>query len=275
MTTEKNDTQVSTEGGLVFWSAAAANRSLLITGLTEAGFDSKWVQDMVPQQTQYVALRDALKKVYDGGSYLVRPVKGGRTRLTVVRETPGESHEEGNEYETILNVRVPEGDDPVLSAGEDVSSQYERERGIVPASVLGGVLKSIVSDLSGVSLRSRGGVYYLRQHALSEWRKVQDAVRKATHYDADVYLLRSQVDVETVRALTAGLSREANAIKESVDAVIDAERDPEKVLNSVRATAKKLREYREVIGNSAESVEKLLEETEANLDAAALLAAAV
>jgi hypothetical protein len=200
-------------GSVSYWSIGGrTDRQKLIDGLKAAGFENHNPDPRTP----YSALQLALAEVFGNATTLVRPL-AKKAGFAVVNETRG-NEKTGNEYETLVTATLPPVGqiglpnlDPPIKVVE-VLTAYATSMAQVPSGSVATCLTKIVAALGGVPLREAGGVYWVPQASMAQFRQVVAAVEAA---DPDgknrVSVMTAVFDESTVRAVADGLRAEVEA----------------------------------------------------------------
>ncbi len=263
--------QVSTAGVVSFWHLSGVVRAEALQEAWAAeGLDSSHLPTLpTPRAALGRAVneikerRQLVRVLEDGWAFVseserdgkLRYVQLGTVKLDVVGrlqfsdDTPGEIRVQvGNDYNRIL----------FELSHQDITAWVTDQ----------------AKRLNGTALRDTGGVWYLPQAAVEEWRKIARVLRKVSgHLIYEIPALKSN---EAIEAILAALSREAEDEAAAMEAQIVAGDLGSRALQTRQARAtrleQKLSSYEEALGRAMPELSVRLEGLRANL-AAALLAA--
>ena len=168
----------SSKGNNVFFSTGSkTNADKLKTGL-----DALNLGQFAPKKnSKLVALHQALKGVCGRKDRLIRPLKG-EPGYAVVREEKGEDGKSLShtvEFDALMPTdshcpvfRDPDGE--YFSPFEDnaITQRFQIECERVQASAISKSLVQIIDYMHGISLRPRGGVYWVPQGAVDRFENV-------------------------------------------------------------------------------------------------------
>ena len=278
---------MSAAGAIVYWSPAEhSDGAKLREGLTAAGFEA-FAPEARPAEA---VLRDALECTVASPTMLVRPLDKGVKGFVVVQEN---RDSQVNEYEALFTtIMRPGGTDYqttcLCDAGNDVLNQYGcaiRERWAAlqdafrPAQVSGCLVK-VLGALAGIRLRPQGAIYWLPAGVLELWGKVMSAVEQAAFVgeSARMYMVRTAMDADTVRAVHDAIVAEAKTEADTIDAEVMGGTLGARALSTRVTTAKNLRTkiklYESILGTSLADLSVTVEKVEVAAAMAAMAAAA-
>jgi hypothetical protein len=262
-------------GAVTYWSLG------LWTELEKlkADFTTLGLEGFIPEpRTPSACLKDALDSCYPLTSQLIRPLKS-KDGFVVVEETRGL---DDNSYRTIITARVHPLTLQVnvspydYTVAQNVLEQFNKHLGLLrPAQVTGALVKYIES-LGGTKLRLGGGLYWLADGQLDKWLLAASAVERAGLGKAhSVYLLRTVMDADAVRAVqdavTAEIMAEAESMHKEVLGGDLGERALQHRQDAAMKLRKKVREYEEILGVGLESLRLSCDKLEDAAASAALL----
>jgi hypothetical protein len=262
-------------GAVVFWSLGEWTE----LDKLRHDFSGLGLEGFIPEpRTPAACLKDALDACYPLTKQMVRPLKT-KDGFVVVEETRGQDE---NQYRTLLTARV----DPITlqvnvypydyQVAKDVLASFNRHLGLLrPAQVTGALVKYIES-VGGTKLRPNGGLYWLADHKLATWLEAASAVERAGLGKAhSVYLLRTVMDADAVRAVQDAVTQEIMTEAESLHKEVLGGELGERALEHRRGAAMRLREktreYEEILGVGLESLRLAVDKLEDAAAAAALL----
>jgi hypothetical protein len=236
---------IKVSGAVTFWSLT----DRIDLKVLKEGFAAVGMEGCVPEERSALsALKAALVKVAGDRNRLIRelPVpelpanapadekRAKRVRgYTVVdeavkgeREMPDGSKTTILEYEESYCVALVAGDvivfDRESPEAEAVKAAYDEERNIVTEAAVSRAMVRVLDKLSATTLRPTGGVYYIPDANLYKWEKVAEAVRAAVKAGgdgtADVYLIRTNLDDDAVKAVAAAMAREIETEASALEA---------------------------------------------------------
>jgi len=254
-----NTTNISVSGVVTYWRLSWTDRNRLEQALTAIG-----LPELLPDQRQPTTiLRNAMQQLYGGNGHLIRPLADG-DGWEVVDERKGV---QANDYGHILSARV-QGE---TSASIEVSvtttadqrdaivTRYDELRDRLHADAVAAMLTRYVSGrCHGTSLRPAGGVYWVPEDQVAQWRRLVEAVEAAAVDANSVYLLRTAADegmVTAVRdAITHELQSAAAEIGEDVKSTALGERALQGRVEASKKLSAKLTRYESLLGESLTSV---------------------
>lgn len=269
----------STQLGTVsFWTLTATPHAALADALESIGF-----KDFTPERTTpFMSLYNALRSIYP--QKLVRQLK--KNGFTVVTEETGEDE---NAYSSSMTAKleVADGDgEPALkitggTAEEQraVHAGYRAGRDMVSATSVGQMLARIARDkASATLLRPTGGIYWIAEKYMQDWRRVSDAVERAGRGNR-IYAIHHELDADAVRAVHDSLIEEMRGNIERLTREINSGELKERALTSreaeARSLASKVKEYEIILGTSLAALKAELESVETAAATAVMLASAV
>lgn len=261
-------------GGNVFWSPKDCQREALRQQLAAIG-----LEDYTPcQRTEAAALKMALEEYTEDMLADRRARKGGNGE-TVKRDKivqPLLSQKEdgfevvdvtrkqrGNDYVCDFRARVHEGQ-VIISYGyanqAKIQAAYEVYRATLGGTAIGGALVEIVKAMQGVSLKDSGGVYWLPPDKCERWEEIIRAFESAG--DNKVYIMRTVMDLQTVRAVSDNIADEVlKANKDLQDEICSGKLGEQAVLNRLekaRALHQRVRSYEEILGKTMVSLHEAI-----------------
>tara|TARA_Y100001938_G_scaffold138836_1_gene204903 strand:+ start:4917 stop:5783 length:867 start_codon:yes stop_codon:yes gene_type:complete len=217
-----------------FWTLTNSDKLILQEGFKELGIDSLIPDPRIDTQ----ALNRALSLVFRGRDYTIKTVKGTSGYIICGREDLGDGR---RRYTEALRVTFKSS-----TSGEPVSLEYEhgsedtsiqvhswtlhqiedefrRQEGIIPANTLGTVLSKVARKERGVSMRPRGGMYWLPEDKREFWEKVAEVVNKANS-DNTISIMETIVNKNSLSAIRSGLIRQVTSgLKQLEEGIEDGE----------------------------------------------------
>lgn len=270
---------VKTAGASVWWRLKGDfHRGALRHFLVEEGLDSEeWLPKEPKEERCFSRAVKALYKdkhhnvesLPDGGGYAV--VKKTKSKTSVDHDT---------EFTLKLeNGSVVAGGDGFAPVGEllDTTEKTNYFRTRVISDDVSAWLIDCAERLGAVSLRERGGIYFIPNKSLVIWRKLVSALVKASNGAHTVYSLSTLHEDDAVAAILDALTAEAEEFFSSCSEKIEKGTiGGKRAISNRRDDADKLlakiKSYEKLLGKSLETLTEACAETELEL-AAALLAA--
>lgn len=192
---------IAYNGIIVYWSLSdGTNIHLLRQGLQDIGS-----AHLIPAtRVDLQALQRSIREAFPGKHTLIRPLSG-EPGYAVVHE-----HSGGTEMEYEEEVRFFVVGKRVLCSEmnhpkeEFIQEEYQKQKNLVTANKLGGVLVKACHELKGIPLRNRGGLYWIPETNRSRWEEIvrvveQSNIRNTTH------LLKTTTDRKTLDAVCDSL----------------------------------------------------------------------
>lgn len=277
-------------GAIVLWRMSGdTNFDTLKAKFEELGLDAKLLPEM-PSPDK--ALTRAVRTCEDK-RILVRPLPGRRGGYALIHESAREEMgaDATFEYAMSLQARLnyPVGGVPELvisgpgaqsPVADGIRAAYRSGLERLTSSDTAGWLCEMVRHVKAVPLRDTGGVYFVPRQHLDEWRKIALALRAASaSYASEIPALQSKEAVDTI---LDSLQREADQFLGNMEDELQAAaqtadgmggRAIKTRLGKCEATVEKLSVYEELLGVKLTNVQQRLNMLQANLAAAALVAA--
>lgn len=230
--------EISMLGAVVLWKLAQFDRQKIQYALKAMGL-SKYIPK---EKTNREALKQALKRrafvLTDPHQevMVINPethkkqqgANGKRYELVSVRRSSQE-----NTYQTVYSVMIPKsGEDihlikPAVPATNNVGQQtiagswwqeeeelkglYSKEKTLLEAAPVGSALSDIcVYEFEGTGIRPSGGVYWIPNRHLVDWKRLRDSIPGCTvpGAEAKLFSLGVRRDEDAVIAVTAGIVKE-------------------------------------------------------------------
>jgi hypothetical protein len=253
----------------VFWSSGEADHTLLETNLKAAGFS----QFTFNRKSEGTALRDALQKIFSRSHRrLIRPLGPGVAGYGIYKEEVSKDGETLNHVE-IIRVKVSGGslvfagdrfeglpEDKRSSIIQMISNIFTLEKGKVSDSQITRLLVRALESLQGVSLRPRGGIYWLNQGSVEKWIAFVSAVEASATEESSIEVYRQNVamDDDAIRAVSAALTHEINKTVEDLQAEVVSGSAGKRRLQTLGREATglhdKIREYETLFGIALKSL---------------------
>lgn len=286
-------TDVSTAGALSYWRLSGPlDGNALRAAWVAAGLDADWLP---APPTATVALARTLTSYagvsrVDGVRCERRAVKvrgnnewAGGWILTDLRTHDG--HVEPHE---LLHARLDASDTLIVEVSPDVSfdladfrARFDRESAALAPTDVSNWLIRLAGRLDAVSLRDRGGIYFLPRTQVELWERIVATVEAVSAGAYQVFRIPALQTKDAVQAILDALEHEAidtiQAFEAAISATGDAALGPRALATKQRqaaALAEKLGRYEALLGTKLDVIRQTLELTQANLAAAVLAAEA-
>lgn len=181
-----------------------------------AAFSSVGLSDVAPYaRTPLACLEASLRSLYGKRGVLIRPL--GSDGYAVVEDVPHEA-EMRMDHRDVQAARV-NADGTLTIREDDVVGRYEIEqrynaaRGQIDHEGLSAALTQAIVALSGTPVRARGGVYWLPGPSAAKWSELGKVLGTITigQGRAALYSVTTVGDADTVRAISAAFTRQADA----------------------------------------------------------------
>jgi hypothetical protein len=260
-------------GAVVYWSTGPSQRDLLRAALERLGLG----EHTPSPRTDAAALKIALKEYAAGvkcktKDRIVQPhAQQAKHGFEVVEVELGESR---NEYTIDFSAKVTDGGRVEVTNGlgprQALQDAFDTHKSTLAATAVSKALVDILSELGGTALREAGGVYWLPEDAIGKWQDVAAAVEAcATEKPTSIYLLRTVMDEQAVRAvrdaIVAEVTGAAAAIAEEVG---ERQLGEEALENRKKVTAglhERVKRYETILGEAMESLHAVVDSVEASL----------
>lgn len=164
-----------------------------------------------------------------------------------------------------------------------VREAFNRFRGVLVVEDISSWLTKLAARCAGVSVRETGGVYFIPRDRLAVWRTVAEALAAASaHRVYRVPAVHGEEAIEAILdALAAEAAREAELMEAELQTSADASDDDKLSARQLRTRAErcqqqlvKLATYEKLLGRKLPEVQERMENLNANIAAAALVATA-
>jgi hypothetical protein len=256
-------------GGLVWWSLDGdVKLDVLRSTWEDAGLD---VELLPKGMSPSVALRDALTDMKDGRSTLVRPLRTEHEGFILVHETFDDNgHPEyvnGLSAQLVANELVIDGADDAAEA-EQVRRLYARNLATLSNHGMSVWLVRLVHGLETLTLKDKGGVYFVPGNRMEEWQRYIDVLRQCSRCRFGIMpAMRSK---EATRAILETVTADAAAAIEKIEDELDAgERSGKRFLNTrqdrLREIEAQLQTYEQLLGVSMTKLRGVLDEASARI----------
>lgn len=230
--------EISMLGAVVLWKLAQFDRQKIQYALKAMGL-SKYIPK---EKTNREALKQALKRrafvLTDTHQEVMvinpethkkqQSANGKRYELVSVQRSSQE-----NTYQTVYSVMIPKSGEqelhlikPGVLANNNVGQQaigswwqeelllkdlYNKEKTVLEAAPVGSALSDIcVYEFEGTVIRPSGGVYWIPNRHLVDWKRLMDSIPGCTvpGGEAKLFSLGVRRDKDAVIAVTAGIVKE-------------------------------------------------------------------
>jgi hypothetical protein len=257
-----NTQAISVSGAVTYWRLSWTDRERLRQTLIDNGLS----EHLLPAARHATTvLRNALQQLYGGNGHLIRPLDGG-DGWEVVDERKGVT---SNDYAHILSARIHGVASRHIEASvtttadqrSAIVARFDELNNRLHADAVAALLTRYVSGpCHGTSLRPAGGVYWVPEDKLPQWKRLVAAVETAgeTPNSNGVYLLRTAADegmVIAVRdAITHELTTAAAEIGEDAKSSALGEVALQGRVEASKKLSAKLTRYESLLGESLTSV---------------------
>lgn len=287
-----SDVSRDAAGAIVLWRLSGeTNFDALRATFVAQGMDEKLLPALPSPE---VALRRAMEAQVDK-RVLRRALPGKGNGYALVTEQADESDTSAPlQYKVTLQVRLVKSDghpDGVYldmahsgastQVSDEIHAAFRANMRRLEAYDTAEWLCRMVKHVQAVPLRDTGGVYFVPRQTLPVWRKVVASLRAASAtFIAEIPALQSS---EAVDAILDSLRREADQFSGSLEAELaEAAQRPDGMgsraiktrLGRCEDAAEKLGVYERLLGVKLDEVRVRVEQLQANLAAAALIAMA-
>jgi hypothetical protein len=276
-------------GALCYWDITkSTSLPMIADGLKSFGL-AKYIPE---PRTQQSCLRAVLDDVYvppeKEQRYVVRPVKNGITGFAVVSERPKDHAMPGDDWGTVIATAGFTEDGTLVVEPHDYDKVRAIEDGMrgaaewLPAASVGKCLSELIEYYDGVTLRSAGGLYWLNNTALDDWKRVADLFEAASvtanTKPSNVYALSVTADDQMIRAVGNALTDEVEAACRAIeDDVKDPDMRPNVCLRRMEKAGEveaKVRRYEAAFGEPMAKLTALTQQAATNAAMACLKASA-
>jgi hypothetical protein len=176
-----------------------------------------------------------------------------------------------NDYSRLFGMRVNGTERPetvfgwgVLEYEYEIADSYRQNRVTVSASAVGQMLVKAVQQLHGTCVRSVGGVYYLPDGAVDDWRKLCEAVEEPDGTQITWYEIR--LNSSSMRAIGEAITNELTTASQSALNDVSSGKLGKRALENreteMNTYRQKMREYEGILQSPLDDVRKSLEKTE-------------
>lgn len=251
-------------GVVTFWSLSEYSRLAdLRDGFRAAGLGKQAPEAAHPS----AALKGALGAVFEDAKYLIRPLKK-RGYCVVIEERGAEE----NRFSTVARAVLDDAGALECwahdwSTEDKIRLAFEEHKSLVTAGQLSGVLSRLAQGhFGGTALRPTGGIYWLHQSHADCWGALSRVVEAAAIKSSAVYLLRHDLDPDSVRAVQDAIFAEVTGEADRLQAAIDSGELGARGLEGRRRDAEALRakvqEYETILGVGLSTLHEVLQAVE-------------
>ncbi len=265
-------------GAVVYWSCGTTPRGALRDRLLWLG-----LEEMMPaERTDASALKAALASVCKSEKgedkdddclidYAVQPHKNqgkdGYDVASVRRYVDRNSTSQEFGAKVVGGrVQITHG---FCTSLYDLQRSFEHFKTELSGSAVSAFLVKMVLKLGGVTLREKGGVYYVPSRAIEGWTQIADAVEEAGGFDKEnnrvnqCYLLLTPMTAQTFRAVRDAITAEVTAESEAIAAEIAKGEIGQEALENRRdklaGLVGRVAEYEEILGEGLPKVRSVLD----------------
>jgi len=264
----------SSRGNNVFFSTGSkTNADKLKNSLAALGLE----QYAPKQNSKLVATHQALKSVCGRKDRLIRPLKG-EPGYAVVREEKGEDGKSLShtvEFDALMPAgsdfpvfRNPDGEyfSPVEDGAITHRFQIECER--VQASAVSKSLVQIIDYMHGISLRPRGGVYWIPQGAVAKFEKVAECFQNSCEGNLNKVYFQTTVHDDKLRdsvimGLTESIENETRQMLEALSQPDVGKRAKKTKMDRCGKLLKRISGYEKMFQVSLQELQKHVADVEA------------
>ena len=264
-------------GIVVLWNAIEAEHKPISDGFTNIGLKS-----FIPNpRTKLASLLTALKAVYTGQSWLIRPLKG-KNGYQVVKETKGEEVNDLNHERSFImfpdeSMTVSPFDQGLV---DRVTQEYKAAAGRVSAVELTDALRRLLvstnSGFNGIPLKDSGAVYWVPELAKPMLDQVEAVIKRGTNGQFAFSIFRHELnDEERSAVLTAAIQDLNRRCGMVLDDVSSGELRGAALLNREREAANLIRKaefFQTALQADLSAVIKSLDDVKVAASTAAILA---
>lgn len=267
---------VKTAGASVWWRLSGEfARGALRFELESAGLDAdEWLPTEPTAERNFSR---AVKSLYKDKTHNIETLKGGG--FAVIKKTKSETTVE---HETDFAVKLVKGKvEAVEYAPVDallaITEEAVHFSNMVIADDVSAWLIKCAEALGAVSLRDRGGIYFIPNGSLETWKTLTSALVKASGEAHTVYSMTTLHEDDAVAAVLDALTLEATEFfskcSEKIEkGTIGGKRAIKNRMGDSENLLAKIRSYEELLGRKLEDLTDHLADCELELSAALLSA---
>jgi hypothetical protein len=264
----------TTAGAIVWWTLKGdVDADRLSQAWADAGLNTAQVPS---QPAPQVALRRAVHELSEARR-LARPLEGRKGYSLVAERANGDTLD----YTQELTATVDDnGGLTIAPSWHDLAIElraaYSRHRSTLTIPDISKMLIDYCDGLLAISLRERGGMYFVPPSAVPAYRDAARVLRAVSgHVCYEVPAMRS---TEAVHAILDAVKREAAQGQAELEAILDAgdvgERGLRSKVQATEALEAKVAAYEDLLGTSLPAIHARLQDLRARLAEAAIVAAA-
>ena len=268
-------------GILTHWSLSDnSDRQIL-----KVGFEDLGLAELIPSpKNDTQALLRALNRVFSKQDVVIKTVRGtsgykvcgrqdlrdGKTRYTealkVTFDSSGGLHYEEN-HDAYTSVRF----------GHDVQdmlqSEFNVQKRLVYGAVLGTVLSNAARKLGGISMRPRGGFYWIPKSSKARWKEIAGVISLAFHKNT-VSCIQTTTDTDTLDAICVALVAQVESKLGQLETDLEEGDLGKRALQTREREAGELdslvQDYEKILGKTMTSLRDRVEEVESTASLAIL-----
>ena len=240
-------------GSMTWWTLGPQTDSqILHVGLTQLG-----LPNYAPKsRTWLMSLKAALGEKFAKPEELLRPLRHKhRNGYTVVIEDKGEHDNTSSRW---VNVGVDKEGQVSVTAGHADCGEVQRltnhYRRVLPAASVSDMLTDIIhGQLGGISLKANGGLYFIPEEHLDQWKNVIMVVEAAALEPTsnDLSVIPLEMNEMTLRDIKRSITREIETAAERLRKdITDNELGDEGLLNRAvlaRELRDRIRQYENIL----------------------------
>lgn len=266
-------------GAIVLWHLSGEmDGEVLKAGWAMQGLDENMLPEMPSVE---LALRRTANQ-YKGPHRLVRtlPNCGGYAIVDEVVEGGKLTYRQVFDFMNSgdgISVTVYD-EQALIDAGgvAQATNLFERTKAMLNHQDASYWLSRLVRNVDSISLRDRGGVYFVPRNRLEEWRAYVAAIRaSSSHMVYEIPALRSD---EAVAAIIDSLTRESEDEAIAIEAELENGDLGGRAIKTrgerCEAMSRKVASYEQLLGRGLDTLRERLERLQANVAAAALASSA-
>jgi len=154
---------------------------------------------------------------------------------------------------------------PGTTLADEIAAAFRRNLTTISQGDVSAWLVRQAERLNAVALRETGGIYFVPNHTLGEWRLIAGTLRETTSHT--VYELPALRSDEAVKAIVDALAREAEAQATKLEEQLTADELGERALRARGVTCeqmqKKVEQYERLLGTSMTTLHERIERLQA------------
>jgi hypothetical protein len=256
--------------GIVVWWELDGDT--LLGAMTEAWTDTGLPDaDLPPAPSEEVALRCAVQTL-TGRRVLARSLAARGAWALVVEDVDGASD---LKYGIKLRASIHEGSlvitPPTAPDADAIVKAYARAIVNLSPNAVSAWLIKLAHKCSAVSLRQRGGLYFVPAAHTAKWKAAIGALQAAS--DHRIYEMPALRTDEVVRAVLDGITRDVHGVVADVDASLTDDLSARSLRTRAAAcqeAAQKVAQYEALLGQALPRLHDQLETLQSRIGAALL-----